>query len=64
MDMTGQRQRTRLMWLSDGENHLSIGSLIQKIGDAEKRPGRVGCAAHIHRELARSPSVLLLVIIR
>ena len=28
------------MWLSDAENRLSIGSLVQKIYDAEKRHGR------------------------
>ena len=39
---------------SDGENHLSIGSMVQRYkSDSEKRPGRSG------RSLGRSRIVLL-----
>ena len=33
------------MWLSDFGNHLAIGSLVEKIQYAEKRPGGVGRVA-------------------
>ena len=52
------------MWLSDAENRLSIGSLVQKIKDAEKRHGRSGRStwenSHIQRKLAR-PSASLVI---
>ena len=53
------------MWLSDADNRLSIGSLVQKILDAEKRHGRsVGRStwenSHIQRKLAR-PSASLVI---
>ena len=35
------------MWLSGSENHLPIGSLVQKIQDAEKRDGRVGSVGRV-----------------
>ena len=54
------------MWLSDAENSLSIGSLVQKIWAAEKRHGRsVGRVAqlcenyHIQRKLARPSASLV-----
>ena len=35
------------MWLLDGENHLPIGTLVQKISDAEKLPGQVGSVGRV-----------------
>ena len=47
------------MWLSDAGNHLSIGSLVQKTLDAEKRHGRsVGRVAQVEKIIIFSENSL------